>query len=181
MVCIVIITQIIKENKFSREKITEPAVVNYCDTVIKEKEIVWEKAVRRTKRAERSASECENRILFAGLVSVVSVSAFPLNSRCCGQLFQCFWVSAFLTNTRALKKKNPQIFVLPAQESEDFGRSGGILPRAEKQSTGLFFAAVAAALFESRPSNTIPNRKRTPRCVLFLFGPSVYNGFDEHT
>ena len=68
--------------------------------------------------------------------------------------------------------------MLPAQESEDFGRSGGILPRAEKQSTGLFFAAVAAALFESRPSNKIPNRKRTPRCVLFLFGPSVYNGFD---
>ena len=116
MVRIVIITQIIKENKFSREKITEPAVVKYCDTVIKEKEIVWEKAVRRTKRAERSASESENRILFAGLVSVVSVSAFPLNSQICGQLFRRFPSSAFLTNTRALQKKNPQIF----------GRSGGI-------------------------------------------------------
>ena len=33
----------------------------------------------------------------------------------------------------------------------------GLLPRAEKQSTGLFFAAIAAALFESRRSNTIPN------------------------
>ena len=120
MIRIVIITQIIKENKFSREKITEPAVVKYCDTVIKEKEIVWEKAVRRTKRAERSASESENRILFAGLVSVVSVSAFPLNSQICGQLFRRFPSSAFLTNTRALQKKNPQIFVLPARKSEDF-------------------------------------------------------------
>ena len=62
--------------------------------------------------------------------------------------------------------------MLLAHESEDFDRSGGILPRAEKQSTGLFFAAVAAALFESRPSNTIPKKKRTPRRVLFLFGRS---------
>ena len=110
----------------SREKITEPAVVKYCDTVIKEKEIVWEKAVRRTKRAERSASESENRILFAGLVSVVSVSSFPLNSQFCGQIFRRSRSSAFRTISRALQKKNPQIFVLPAQKSEDFGRSGGI-------------------------------------------------------
>ena len=104
MVRIVIITQIIKENKFSREKITEPAVVKYCDTVIKEKEIVWEKAVRRTKRAERSASESENPIHFAGLVSVVSVSAFLLNSQCCGQVFLRSTISAFHTNIKALQK-----------------------------------------------------------------------------
>ena len=126
MVCIVIITQIIKENKFSREKITEPAVVKYCDTVIKEKEIVWEKAVRRTKRAERSALESEKRFIFDGFFSVISVSAFPLNSQFCGQLFGRFRVLAYRTNNQALQKKNPQIFVLPAQESEDFGRSGGI-------------------------------------------------------
>ncbi|MBR3078137.1 MAG: hypothetical protein IKO68_02840 [Oscillospiraceae bacterium] len=126
MFCIVIITQIIKENKFSREKITEPAVVKYCDTVIKEKEIVWEKAVRRTKRAERSALESEKRFIFDGFFSVISVSAFPLNSQFCGQLFGRFRVLAYRTNNQALQKKNPQIFVLPAQESEDFGRSGGI-------------------------------------------------------
>ena len=120
MVRIVIITQIIKENKFSREKITEPAVVKYCDTVIKEKEIDWERSVRRAKQTKRLASENEKRILFASLFSVVSVSAFPLNSQFCGQLFQRFRVSAFLTNTRALQKKNPQIFVLCVRKSEDF-------------------------------------------------------------
>ena len=53
-----------------------------------------------------------------------------------------------------------------------FGRSGGILPRAEKQSTGLFFAAVAAALFESRRSNTIPKKEsgRKKRPLSFLVG-----------
>ena len=50
--------------------------------------------------------------------------------------------------------------------------TGGILPRAEKQSTGLFFAAVAAALFESRRSNTIPKKKADAkkRPLSFLVG-----------
>ena len=120
MVRIVIITQIIKENKFSREKITETAVVKYCDTVIKEKEIAWEMAGRRTKKAERMASESEKSILFAGLVSVYSTSAFPLNSQFCGQIFWRSRASAFRTISRALQKKNPQIFVLCARKSEDF-------------------------------------------------------------
>ena len=62
----------------------------------------------------------QTNILFAGLISVYSVSAFPLNSQFCGQIFRRSRASAFRTNSRALQKKNPQIFVLPARKSEDF-------------------------------------------------------------
>ena len=55
--------------------------------------------------------------------------------------------------------------------------TGGILPRAEKQSTGLFFAAVAAALFESRRSNTIPKKKADAkkRPLSFLVGVAGFS------
>ena len=59
-------------------------------------------------------------IVFGPLCSVCSASAFPLNSQICGQIFRRSRASAFRTNSRALQKKNPQIFVLPARKSEDF-------------------------------------------------------------
>lgn len=46
----------------------------------------------------------QNAFLFAGLYSVDSVSAFPVNSRYCGQLFLRFPISSFHTNIKALQK-----------------------------------------------------------------------------
>ena len=63
---------------------------------------------------------------------------------------------------------------------------GGILPRAEKQSTGLFFTADAAALFESLPLNTVPKKEKNAKMRSPLFWRSGRDSnprtaFDRHT
>ena len=66
--------------------------------------------VRTAKRWENRGPESENDIVFAVLVSVISVSAFPVNSRYCGQLYLRFPISAFHTNTMSMKKKKSSDF-----------------------------------------------------------------------
>ena len=83
--------------------------VNYWDTVIKEKEVALRED-KKTRKTLNDREKVQNAFLFAGLVSVFSVSAFPLNSRCCGQLFQRFRVSAYRTNKQALQKKKSSDF-----------------------------------------------------------------------
>ncbi len=49
-----------------------------------------------------------------------------------------------------------------------FGGVRGILPRAQKQSTGLFFAGVAVALFESLSLNTVQKKENAKmRSLIF--------------
>ena len=86
----------------------------------KEKRFGEKRLSGQRKEGGAEARKRQNIVLFAGLVSVCSASAFPLNSQICGQIFRRSRSSAFRTISRALQKKNPQIFVLSARKSEDF-------------------------------------------------------------
>ena len=60
---------------------------------------------------------------------------------------------------------------IPPLERQDFrfGRAGGILPRAHKQSTGLFVTAVAVALFESHPHKYHAKKPKERENAFFRF------------
>ena len=60
---------------------------------------------------------------------------------------------------------------IPPLERQDFrfGGAGGILPRAHKQSTGLFVTAVAVALFESHPHKYHAKKPKERENAFFRF------------
>ena len=91
---------------------------------------------------QKKRKKTGKHIVFGPLCSVWSVSAYPLNSQICGQIFRRSRASAFRTISRALQKKNPQIFVLPARKSEDFWSEWREFSRGLKTCHWHVFAAV---------------------------------------
>ena len=125
----------------------------------KEKRFGEKRLSGQRKEGAAEARKRQNSVLFACLVSVCSASAFPLNGQICGQIFRRSRASAFRTNSRALQKKNPQIFVLPARKSEDFWSEWREFSRGLKTCRWHVFAAICRRPVRIPPLKCDTNEK----------------------